>query len=346
MVRVAVVGASGYTGVELIRILSRHPQVELAVVTSRQYAGEEVAVVFPSLRGICSLVFCPNDYAAIKDQVDVVFTALPHKTAMEVVADFYEAGKKVIDLSADYRFTDVSLYESWYQEHSRKDLLAAAVYGLPELHREAISKADIVGNPGCYPTGAILALTPLFRQGMAAADQPVIIDAKSGTSGAGRGLATGSLYCEVNESFKAYKVGMHRHQPEIQEQVDRSFGGHSRILFVPHLVPINRGILSTIYVPLKNSYSSEDIKALYEDAYGGEFFVRLLPAGSLPTVAAVRGSNYCDMGMVLKPEEGLLVVLTAIDNLVKGAAGQAVQNMNIMLGFNEQAGLEAVPLAP
>ena len=346
MIRVGIVGGSGYTGVELVRILSRHPEVALTVVTSRQYAGQRVDEVFPSLRAICGLSFSSYELAAMVEQVDLVFTALPHKTAIEVVAGFHEAGKKVIDLSADYRFSDAALYESWYQEHSRKDLLAKAVYGLPELYREDIRQAMIVGNPGCYPTGAILALTPLFRQGLVEAKQPVIIDAKSGASGAGRTASTATLYGEVNESFKAYKVGAHRHQPEIKEQVSRVAAIPCRILFVPHLVPMNRGILSTIYVPLAKKCQVDELMSLYESCYGHEPFVRLLPAGILPTVAAVRGSNFCDLGLVLKPEEGLLIVVTVIDNLVKGAAGQAVQNMNLMLGFPEKTALEMVPLAP
>ena len=346
MMRVGIVGGSGYTGVELIRILSRHPEVSLTVVTSRQYAGRRVDEVFPSLRNICGLSFAAYDLAAMAEQVDLVFTALPHKTAIDVVAGFYEAGKKVVDLSADYRFTDAGLYEAWYQEHNRKDLLAKAVYGLPELYRRDIRQARIVGNPGCYPTGAILALTPLFRQGLVAGSQPVIIDAKSGASGAGRTASTATLYGEVNESFKAYKVGSHRHQPEISEQVNRAADAACRILFVPHLVPMNRGILSTIYVPLAKECQLDELMSLYENCYASEPFVRLLPTGELPTAAAVRGSNYCDLGLVLKPEEKLLVVVTAIDNLVKGAAGQAVQNMNLMLGFPETAALEMVPLAP
>ena len=346
MIRVGIVGGSGYTGVELMRILSRHPGIVLTVVTSRQYAGQKVDEVFPSLRAVCGLSFSPYDLTAMVDQVDLVFTALPHKTAIEVVAGFYEAGKKVIDLSADYRFSDSSLYESWYQEHSRKDLLAKAVYGLPELFRQDIRQAMIVGNPGCYPTGAILALTPLVRQGLVDEKQPVIIDAKSGASGAGRTASTGTLFGEVNESFKAYKIGTHRHQPEIKEQISRAAGTPCRLLFVPHLVPMNRGILSTIYVPLAKKCHPDELIALYESCYGHEPFIRLLPAGILPSVAAVRGSNFCDLGLVLKLEEGLLIVVTVIDNLVKGAAGQAVQNMNLMLGFPETTALEMVPLAP
>ncbi len=346
MIRTAIIGASGYTGVELMRILARHPQVELRMVTSRQYAGRTVAEVFPSLRGICDLSFSAYDPAAVAGEVEAVFTALPHKTAIEVVASCHEAGKKVVDLSADYRFADAGLYESWYQEHSRRDLLAKSVYGLPELHREAIARAAIVGNPGCYPTGVILALVPLLQRGGIDPERPLIVDAKSGTSGAGRAAATGTLYCEVNESFKAYKVGVHRHQPEIVEQLSLAAGWQPSLLFVPHLVPMNRGILSTIYVPLAAGRELDDPAALYREFYRDEPFVRLLPPGELPTTGAVRGSNYCDIGFVPRPDAGLLVVVTAIDNLVKGAAGQAVQNFNIMFGREETLGLETVPLHP
>ncbi|MBW1645268.1 MAG: N-acetyl-gamma-glutamyl-phosphate reductase [Deltaproteobacteria bacterium] len=346
MIPVAVIGASGYTGAELIRILARHPRVDLRVVTSRQYAGRPVAEVFPSLRGVCGLSFTAYEPAAICREVAAVFTALPHKTAIEVVAAFHEAGKKVIDLSADYRFGDADLYEAWYQEHSRRDLLARAVYGLPELNRAAIAEADIVGNPGCYPTGAILALVPLLRRGVVDLDRPLVVDAKSGTSGAGRAAAVGTLFCEVNDSFKAYKVGSHRHQPEIAEQLFLAAGCRPSVLFAPHLVPMNRGILSTIYVPLAAGPDLGDPLAVYEEFYRDEPFVRLLPAGELPVTSAVRGSNYCDLGFVPSPENGLLVVVTAIDNLVKGAAGQAVQNLNIMFGLEEELGLQTVPLYP
>ena len=347
MVKVAIIGASGYTGAELIRILALHSRVELAVVTSRQYAGQPVDTVFPSLRGICQLSFVPYDFAMVNREAEIIFTALPHQTAIDVVASFYEAGKRVIDLSADYRFTDASLYESWYQKHHHRELLAESVYGLPELNRAAIAGAAIVGNPGCYPTGVILALAPLLRQGCVDVERPLVIDAKSGTSGAGRGVAVGTLFCEVNESLKAYKIGTHRHQPEIAEQLLLATGRQPQLLFVPHLVPMNRGILSTIYVPVSDGCHLDNLAAIYEDVYQDEFFVRLLPAGELPTINAVRGANYCDLGLVSPPSDyRLLVVVTAIDNLVKGAAGQAVQNMNIMLGFDEQLGLQTVPFYP
>ncbi|MBN2808922.1 MAG: N-acetyl-gamma-glutamyl-phosphate reductase [Deltaproteobacteria bacterium] len=344
--KVAIIGASGYTGMELMRILAGHPHVELTAVTSRQHVGVPVAELFPSLRQVVELSFMDNQVAEIAGLADLVFTALPHKAAIEVVAELHAAGKRVIDLSADYRFSDRALYESWYQPHTAPELLAQAVYGLPELFRAEIPRARVVGNPGCYPTSVILPLAPILVSGLVAPESTIVVDAKSGTSGAGRGLSLGSLYCEVNENFKPYKVGNHRHQPEMVEQLERASGLTPQLLFVPHLLPVSRGILSSIYVPLARSVTGAEIEAALARAYGEETFVRLLPAGTLPTLNAVRGSNYCDIGYVLAAEQRSLILFSAIDNLVKGAAGQAVQNMNLMLGLPETAGLLSVALAP
>ena len=344
-VKVAIVGASGYTGVELMRILAGHPQVELVMVTSRQYAGQAVAAVFPSLRGIVALSFSDNRPAAAAAAAEVIFTALPHKAAIEVVAELAEAGRKVIDLSADYRFSDLGLYEQWYQPHTRPELLARAVYGLPELFRREIVSAQVIGNPGCYPTSVILPLAPILKAGLAVSGSTIVVDAKSGTSGAGRGLGLGSLYCEVNESFRPYKAGNHRHQPEMVEQLGRAAGVRPELLFVPHLLPVNRGILSSIYLELARPASPEEISGLLAEAYADEPFVRLLPAGELPALSAVKGSNFCDIGWVLSGERRL-ILFSAIDNLVKGAAGQAVQNLNLLCGLPETAGLATVALAP
>ncbi|NPA24396.1 MAG: N-acetyl-gamma-glutamyl-phosphate reductase [Deltaproteobacteria bacterium] len=344
-IRVAVVGASGYTGVELMRILALHPGVELTIVTSRQHTGQPVAGLFPSLREIVGLEFSDNDLDEVAKKADLVFTALPHKAAIEVVAALHAAGKKVVDLSADYRFSDRALYEEWYQPHSRPEVLAKAVYGLPELFRNEIVEAGIVGNPGCYPTSVILPLAPILKLGLVDPGNRIIIDAKSGTSGAGRGLSTGSLYCEVNESFKPYKAGQHRHQPEMVEQLGRVGGRRPDILFVPHLLPVNRGILSSIYVSLNRDAESELVADALQTAYADEPFVRLLPQGELPALSAVRGSNYCDIAYVLTGKRQL-ILFSAIDNLVKGAAGQAVQNMNLMCGLPETSGLATVALAP
>ncbi len=344
--RVAIIGASGYTGVELMRILAGHPGVELTAVTSRQHIGVAVAELFPSLREIVELKFIDNHIDEIADMADLVFTALPHKAAIEVVAELYQAGKKVVDLSADYRFSDRELYESWYQPHTQPELLGKAVYGLPELFRPEIPQARIVGNPGCYPTSVILPLAPILPLNLIERSSTIVIDAKSGTSGAGRGLNLGSLYCEVNENFKPYKAGNHRHQPEMVEQLERVAGSAPQLLFVPHLLPVNRGILSSIYLSLSRDVAAAEIEDALNQAYAAETFVRLLPAGELPTLNGVRGSNYCDIGYVLAADKKSLILFSAIDNLVKGAAGQAVQNMNLMLGLPETAGLNAVSLLP
>ena len=345
-IKVAVIGASGYTGVELMRILAGHPQVELTAVTSRQHIGQPVAGLFPSLREIVELEFIDNRVEMITEMADLVFTALPHKAAIEVVAGLYAAGKKVVDLSADYRFSNRVLYEKWYQPHTQPELLEKAVYGLPELFRSEIPGARIVGNPGCYPTSVILPLAPILPLNLIERSATIVIDAKSGTSGAGRGLNLGSLYCEVNENFKPYKVANHRHQPEMMEQLERVSGIAPELLFVPHLLPVNRGILSSIYLPLSREVASSEIEGALAKAYGDETFVRILPAGELPTLGAVRGSNYCDIGYVLAADKRSLILFSAIDNLVKGAAGQAVQNMNLMLGFPESTGLQTVSLLP
>jgi N-acetyl-gamma-glutamyl-phosphate reductase len=329
-----------------MRILALHPQVELTAVTSRQHIGVPVAGLFPSLRDIVKLKFIDNQVAEIAELADLVFTALPHKAAIEVVAELYQAGKRVVDLSADYRFSDRTLYERWYQPHTQPGLLHEAVYGLPELFRSEIPAARIVGNPGCYPTSVILPLAPILPLNLIERSATIVIDAKSGTSGAGRSLNLGSLYCEVNENFKPYKAGTHRHQPEMMEQLERVSGTAPELLFVPHLLPVNRGILSSIYLPLTRDVTALEIETALNQAYGDETFVRLLPAGELPNLNAVRGSNYCDIGYVLAADKRSLILFSAIDNLVKGAAGQAVQNMNLMLGVAEDTGLHTVALLP
>ena len=345
MVKVAVVGASGYTGVELIRLLDAHPDVEISCVTSRQNAGEEISAVFPSLLSRIPLVCDPVEVDLIVDKADFVFTALPHKTAMEVVPDFLSAGKKVVDLSADYRLRDASVYEHWYQEHTSPHLLAEAVYGLPEIYRDKIKSARLTANPGCYPTSVALALAPLLREGMIESST-LVVDSKSGASGAGRSAKVGSLFCEVNEGFKAYGVGAHRHTPEIEQTLSDLAGEDVVISFTPHLLPVNRGILSTCYATLSSQVSTTELVSVFRDTYGKEPFVRVHAEGSLPNVAYVRGSNFCDLGVVSDPRTGRVIVVSAIDNLVKGAAGQAVQNMNLMLGMEETTGLTALPVFP
>jgi len=345
MLRVAVVGASGYTGVELIRLLVGHPEIELSSVTSRQHEGLPISQVFPSLAGFCDLVCEPVDVAAIAAKSELVFTALPHKSAMEVIPGFLQAGCKVVDLSADYRLKDQAVYEQWYQEHSSPELLAEAVYGLPELFRSELAGARLVANPGCYPTSVALGLAPLLKNDLID-PATLIIDSKSGTSGAGRGAKQGSLYCEVNEGFKAYGVAAHRHTPEIEQTLSTLAGRDVAVNFTPHLLPINRGILSTMYATMRKDQSSEELIALYRNTYADERFVRVMPGGELPNVAHVRGTNFCDLGLVSDQRTGRIIVVSAIDNLVKGAAGQAIQNMNLVCGFTEQLGLGIVPLFP
>jgi len=345
MIKVAVVGASGYTGVELLRILVNHPEVEICCVTSRQHEGLPISEVFPSLHGFCDLVCEVLDVASIAARVDVVFTALPHRSAMEVVPGFLAAGCKVIDLSADYRLKDQAVYEHWYQAHSSPELFAEAVYGLPELYRDQLTDARLIANPGCYPTSIILALAPLLKAGLIDPGS-LIVDSKSGTSGAGRGVKQGTLYCEVNEGFKAYGIASHRHTPEIEQELANLTEEDISLSFTPHLLPINRGILSTCYAGLMQKKTTAELLELYYDFYADEVFVRVMPGNDLPNVAFVRGTNFCDIGLVSDQKTGRVIVVSAIDNLVKGAAGQAVQNMNVACGFAENQGLKIVPIFP
>ncbi|MDA3902719.1 MAG: N-acetyl-gamma-glutamyl-phosphate reductase [Desulfuromusa sp.] len=345
MLKVAVVGASGYTGVELLRILVGHPEIEICCVTSRQHEGVPINQVFPSLSGFCELVCEPLDVTAISTRADLVFTALPHKSAMEVVPGFLAAGCKVIDLSADYRLKDQSVYEQWYQAHSSPELFDEAVYGLPELYADKLRAARLIANPGCYPTSVILALAPLLEKQLINL-KSLIVDSKSGVSGAGRGVKLGSLFCEANEGFKAYGIANHRHTPEIEQELSGLAHGDIRLSFTPHLLPVNRGILSTCYADLLQDQSTEELIDVFQQRYANEKFVRVMPGGQLPNIAYVRGTNFCDVGIVSDQRTGRVIVISAIDNLVKGAAGQAVQNMNLMFGFNESHGLGIVPIFP
>ncbi|TYO99552.1 N-acetyl-gamma-glutamyl-phosphate reductase [Geothermobacter ehrlichii] len=342
--RVAVLGGSGYTGVELLRLLASHPKVELVCVTSRQFAGQKVENVFPSLRGMCGLEFTDGEPADIAGDADVVFTALPHQAAMGVVPELLQAGLKVVDLSADYRLRDAAVYEEWYQPHSSPQLLKEAVYGLPELFRDDIRQARLVANPGCYPTSVALGLAPLLKDGLIAPDS-LIIDSKSGTSGAGRSAKLDSLFCEVNEGFKAYGLPRHRHTPEIEQTLGQLAGQPVKVSFTPHLLPVNRGILSTLYATLLRPVSQPELDELYARFYQDEFFVRCT-GGVLPNIRQVVGSNFCDVGAVVDGRTGRVVVVSVIDNLLKGAAGQAVQNFNLLLGLDETTGLEAVAVWP
>lgn len=346
MLRVGIVGASGYTGVELARILAGHEKIQLTVATSRQYAGKALAEVFPNLRKRVDIV-CENLGAAdLIDRADFFFTAVPHKTAMDIVPKLLAAGKKVVDLSADYRIHNPAVYEEWYQEHTSPELLGEAAYGLPEIYRDQIKDARLTANPGCYPTSVILAVTPLLRAGLID-PTTLIIDSKSGTSGAGRAANVGTLFCEVTDGFRPYKVGgVHRHIPEIEQELSIAAGTPVTVSFTPHLLPISRGILSTIYATLTDKGKEADLQALYEHLYQHEPFVRVLPAGTPPATQHVRGSNCCDLALQQDGRTGRLIIMSAIDNIVKGASGQAVQNMNLMNGFLETEGLLGAPFFP
>lgn len=345
MLKIGIVGASGYTGEELARIISRHPGVELTVATSRQFAGKKISEVFPNLRGVVDITLENVGPEELVERADLFFTAVPHKTAMDIVPKLLSADRKVVDLSADFRISDAGVYEEWYQAHSAPEYLAQAVYGLPELNREKIRKTSLVANPGCYPTSIILGTAPLIKAGMIDATT-IIADSKSGTSGAGRAALVGSLFCEVADGFRAYKVGEHRHTPEIEQELTLLAGKSVTISFTPHLLPISRGILSTVYAPVKDGVTADQVTAVYEDFYRDEYFVRLCPVGTYPATQYVRGSNFCDIGFKVDPRTGRIVILSAIDNLVKGASGQAIQNMNLMCGFSEGEGLGGVPFFP
>jgi N-acetyl-gamma-glutamyl-phosphate reductase len=345
MIKVGIYGASGYTGQELLRLLIVHPEVEIAAVTSRKYKGTDVSDVYPVFRDLTDLTYIDASPEMVAEACDAVFLALPHGEAMEVVPAFLEAGKRVVDLSADFRLRDGATYEKWYIKHSSPHLIEQAVYGLPELYRDDIKGADLVANPGCYPTSVILGLAPILKGGYIDTSS-IIVDSKSGVSGAGRELQLGSLFCEVNEGFKAYKIGVHRHAPEMEQELSVLAKGEVKILFAPHLLPVNRGILSTIYATITGSYDAAHMTGVYEDFYRDEKFVRVCKVGSMPNVSSVRGSNYCDIGITVDEWTGRIVVVSAIDNLIKGAAGQAIQNMNLMYGFPEDAGLNMVSLFP
>ena len=342
MIKVGIVGGTGYTGVELLRLLAAHPQVALQVITSRADAGIPVNQMFPSLRGHVDLTFTHPDQAHL-EQCDLVFFATPNGIAMQQVRALLEAGAKVIDLAADFRLQDIATWEKWYgMTHACPDLVGEAVYGLPEVNRAKIKTARLVANPGCYPTAVQLGFIPLLDAGVLDAGS-LIADAKSGVSGAGRKAEIPNLYSEAADNFKAYGVAGHRHLPEIRQGLARVAGKEIGLTFVPHLTPMNRGIHATLYGKLTREV---DLQALFEQRYASESFVDVMPAGSHPETRSVRGANHCRIA-VHRPQGGdTVVVLSVIDNLVKGAAGQAVQNMNIMFGLPEDSALNNVPLVP
>ncbi len=343
--KIGIVGGTGYTGVELLRLLAIHPNASIAAVTSRGEAGMPVAEMFPSLRGLVDVAFSDPAQTDLT-LCDVVFFATPHGVAMSQAKALLAAGVKVIDLAADFRLQDTAVFEKWYKmPHGCPDVLKEAVYGIPELYRDNIKSAKVIGNPGCYPTTVLLGLAPLLEQSLVDFSAPIISDSKSGVSGAGRKAEIATLFAEASDNMKAYGVAGHRHHPEIHAQLKQLSGNELQFIFVPHLIPMIRGMLSTIYVKLSAKAQGLDLQALYEKRYQHERFVDVLPTGSLPETRSVRGSN-C-LRIALHPQaNGYLTLLVTQDNLVKGAAGQAVQNMNIMFGLNEHAGLEVVPLLP
>lgn len=344
--KVGIVGGTGYTGVELLRLLSVHPAVTLTVITSRGDAGSAVADMFPSLRGFVDLAFSDPAQANL-GECDVVFFATPHGVAMSQAQALLDANVKLIDLAADFRLQDTAIFEKWYKmPHTCPDILREAVYGIPELYREQIKSAHVIGNPGCYPTTVLLGLAPLLEQGLIDFSAPIIADAKSGVSGAGRKAEVATLFAESSDSMKAYGVAGHRHHPEIHAQLTQLAGSALQFIFVPHLIPMIRGMLSTIYVKLSEQASNIDLQAMYEQRYQNERFVDVMPAGSLPETRSVRGSNQIRIALHKQAESGYLTLVVVQDNLVKGAAGQAVQNMNIMFDLPENTGLEVVPLLP
>jgi N-acetyl-gamma-glutamyl-phosphate reductase len=342
MIKVGIVGGTGYTGVELLRLLAQHPEVELTAITSRAEAGGAVADMFPSLRGRVGLHFSDPATAPLKD-CQIVFFATPNGVAMQQTRNLLDAGVRVIDLAADFRIKDIAVWEKWYgMTHAAPELVAEAVYGLPELNRAQIRNARLVANPGCYPTAVQLGFLPLIEAGCVDINH-LIADAKSGVSGAGRKAETHILFAEASDNFKAYGVAGHRHLPEIRQGLSGIAGAQVGLTFVPHLTPIIRGIHATLYARITRE---EDFQSLYEKRFAGESFVDVLPAKSHPDTRSVRAANVCRMA-VHRPQGGdTLVVLSVIDNLVKGAAGQAVQNMNLMFGFDECLGLTQVPVLP
>ena len=346
MIRAGIIGSTGYAGQELVRILLGHKDVEIKWYGSRSYIDQAYASVFQNMFQLVPDICKGEDLEQLCEEVDVVFTATPQGLCSSLVSENVLSKVKVIDLSADFRIKDVDTYEKWYGiKHQSPQFIKEAVYGLCEVNREKIKKARLIANPGCYPTCSFLSIYPLAKAGLIDM-KSVIVDAKSGTSGAGRGAKVANLYCEVNENIKAYGVATHRHTPEIEEQLGYAAGYPIHINFTPHLVPMNRGILVTAYASLKKEVTYEEVKAIYDAYYGKEQFVRVLDKDVCPETKWVEGSNYVDVNFKLDPRTNRVIMMGAMDNLVKGAAGQAAQNMNLMFGFAENEGLQGVPMFP
>mgnify|MGYP004447327311 FL=1 len=346
MIKVGIIGATGYAGGELVRILMGHKEAEIVWYGSRSYIDQKYADVYRNMFQIVDAKCMDDNIEALANQVDVIFTATPQGFLASVINENILGKTKIIDLSADFRIKDVKVYEKWYGiEHKSPQFIEEAVYGLCEVNRDKVKGAKLIANPGCYTTCSILTAYPLAKEGIIDM-RTLIVDAKSGTSGAGRGAKVPNLFCEVNENMKAYGVASHRHTPEIEEQLGYASGENVTISFTPHLVPMNRGILATEYATLKKDVTGEEVKAIYDKYYADEKFVRVLGEGVCPETKWVEGSNYVDIGFKLDPRTNRIVMMGAIDNLVKGAAGQAVQNMNLLFGLPESEGLELVPMFP
>lgn len=346
MIKAGIIGATGYAGGELVRLLLGHKEVEIAWYGSRSYIDKKYSQVYQNMFQIVDAKCMDDNMQELADQVDVIFTATPQGLCASLVTEEILSKVKVIDLSADFRIKDVKTYEEWYNiSHKTPQFIGEAVYGLCEINREAVKAARLIANPGCYPTCSTLSIYPLLKEGLID-PATIIIDAKSGTSGAGRGAKVDNLYCEVNENIKAYGVASHRHTPEIEEQLGYAAGEEIRINFTPHLVPMNRGILITAYASLKKDVSYEEVKAVYDKYYENEYFVRVLDQDVCPQTKWVEGSNYVDVNFKIDKRTNRIIMMGAMDNLVKGAAGQAVQNMNLLFGFDETMGLQLVPMFP
>ena len=346
MIKAGLIGATGLSGIELVRLLHEHPEVEFSLLSSQTYSREKIADIYPHLLGKVDIQLTDLDMDEMVSKSDVIFVALPHGHSADIIKKARGADRKVIDLGADYRFDDLNVYESWYEtEHNGSELLSEAAYGLPEANRQLIKESRIIANPGCYPTSAVLALMPALRNNLIEIED-IIIDSKSGVSGAGRKLDVDFLYSTCNESVGAYKIASHRHTPEIEQELSKIAGEPVSLLFTPHLIPMTRGILTTAYAKIKDSCSSEEAREIYGKAYENEPFVNLLESGVWPRTKWVSGSNNCYVNIQLDEKSGRLIVVSVIDNLIKGAAGQAIQNMNLVFGFDEESGLKNTAIYP
>lgn len=346
MIKAGIIGSTGYAGAELVRLLTAHKEAKVVWYGSRSYIDKRYADVYRNMFELVEGTCLDDNMAALAEEADVIFTATPQGLCASLVSENILSRAKIIDLSADFRIKDVSVYEEWYKlKHQSPQFLSEAVYGLPEINRDKIKNARLVANPGCYPTCSFLSIYPVIKEGLIDSGS-IIIDAKSGTSGAGRGAKVQNLFCEVNENIKAYGVTAHRHTPEIEEQLGYAAGEPVRIVFTPHLVPMQRGILVTAYADLKKKVSYEEVRAVYESCYKKERFVRVLDKGETPETRWVEGSNYVDVNFAIDKRTNRIIMMGAMDNLVKGAAGQAVQNMNLMFGLPEEEGIMQIPMFP